>query len=202
MVIEAAICDGETYNKNGFTAQAERDYHLTETSDLTGCDSLVTLNLLVINPGETEREVTRNITVGQLPYNFYGDEYDENTAPGQYTGEVTVTSESGACSMTVKYTLNVGDIEPGTDNVTAPGELILTPNPVRVHETVMLHLDLTAAERDGLTVSVYGSTGALIKRFAPDSEPIVIDGLDAAGVYMVRVTDGLGQVYQGKIIVR
>ena len=202
MVIEAAICDGETYNKNGFTAQAERDYHLTETSDLTGCDSLVTLNLLVINPGETEREVTRNITVGQLPYNFYGDEYDENTAPGQYTGEVTVTSESGACSMTVKYTLNVGDIEPGTDNVTEPGELILTPNPVRVHETVMLHLDLTAAERDGLTVSVYGSTGALIERFAPDSEPIVIDGLDAAGVYMVRVTDGLGHVYQGKIIVR
>ena len=202
MVIEAAICDGETYNKNGFTAQAERDYHLTETSDLTGCDSLVTLNLLVINPGETEREVTRNITVGQLPYNFYGDEYDENTAPGQYTGEVTVTSESGACSMTVKYTLNVGDIEPGTDNVTAPGELILTPNPVRVHETVMLHLDLTAAERDGLTVSVYGSTGALIERFAPDSEPIVIDGLDAAGVYMVRVTDGLGHIYQGKIIVR
>ncbi len=195
MVIEAAICDGETYNKNGFTAQAERDYHLTETSDLTGCDSLVTLNLLVINPGETEREVTRNITVGQLPYNFYGDEYDENTAPGQYTGEVTVTSESGACSMTVKYTLNVGDIEPGTDNVTAPGELILTPNPVRVHETVMLHLDLTAAERDGLTVSVYGSTGALIERFAPDSEPIVIDGLDAAGVYMVRVTDGLGHIY-------
>ncbi len=200
-VIEAAICDGETYNANGFTVQAENTYPKTEVSRLTGCDSLVTLNLLVIRDGETEREVTRDITVDQLPYSFYGEEYDENTRPGTYTGQVNVTSESGSCSMTVNYTLNIGDPTDWNSTGTAE-ELVITPNPVRLHETVMLLLDLTAAAREGMTVSVYNSTGALVGRFTPDSEPIVIGGFDTAGVYMVRVVDGLGNVYQGKVIVR
>lgn len=94
-VIEAAICDGETYNQNGFAVVAENSYTKTLKSALGGCDSILTLNLMVINPGETEREITRNITVEQLPYSFYGKEYDENTEVGTYTGEVTVASGSG-----------------------------------------------------------------------------------------------------------
>ena len=79
---------------------------------------------------------------------------------------------------------------------------MLTPNPVRIHESVRVHLELTAAEREGLTVQVYSNSGALIRQYEPEGEPVTVDGLDAAGVYVVRIVDGLGNVYTGKIIVR
>ena len=68
-------------------------------------------------------------------------------------------------------------------------------------EAAFLPLE-TAAEREGLTVQVYSNSGALIRQYEPEDEPITVDGLDAAGVYVVRIVDGLGNVYTGKIIVR
>ena len=112
-----------------------------------------------------------------------------------------VTSVSGSCSMNVHLTLEVED-ETGIVPAREIKELALTPNPVRIHETVRVHIDLTPQRLAGLTVQVFNSTGALVQSLSPETEPIVINGLHTAGVYMVRVIDGLGDMYQGKIIVR
>lgn len=200
-VIEAAICSGETYDKNGFSVQAENSYVNNNVSSLSKCDSIVTLNLIVIENGETSRSVERKITTEQLPYEFYGNTYDKNTQAGTYTGKAIVTSESGACSMTVDYKLIV-ETGVGVDNVYASKPLVLTPNPINAGESVIVNAEFTAAELAGMVVEVYGSTGTLLQRFVPDSDPIAISGFNTSGIYVVRITDGRGAVYIEKVIVK
>ena len=201
VVVEDAICDGEIYNANGFIDITQEGTLTTPNRTQFGCDSLVTLNLIVIRDGETSRDVTRRITLDQLPYEFYGETFGTDTKPGTYERDVKVTSVSGSCSMNVHLTLEVED-ETGIIPAREIKELALTPNPVRIHETVKVHIDLTPQRLAGLTVQVFNSTGALVQSLSPETEPIVINGLHTAGVYMVRVIDGLGDMYQGKIIVR
>lgn len=202
-VIEAAICDGETYSNNGFTVVAEDQYHADKVSPITGCDSLVTLNLLVIKPGETTRTIERKITTAQLPYDFYGKVFDADTEEGRYTGRMTVTSESGECSIDIDYTIIVGEaVEPGYESAHYAGGLILTPNPLKAGEELTVTVVLTDAERKGLVVDVFDATGMLVQRFTPDTESIVVTGFNTAGVYVIRLTDGNGGIHIGKVIVR
>lgn len=200
-VIEGAICEDEEYNANGFN-NITKEGSLTTTNKTTlGCDSVVTLNLIVIREGDKERTVERKITEEQLPYEFYGNTYGKDTKPGTYTGEATVTSESGACSIKVRYTLYVGETT-GVDNVYAVNTLVFTPNPINAGETVTVEGDFSDEQLSGMVVDVYGTTGALAQRFYPDTTPITISGLNVSGVYVVRITDGIGEVYIGKIIVK
>lgn len=203
-VIEAAICDGERYTANGFNNITQEGSLTTPNkTQVCGCDSLVTLNLLVIGEGETTRTVERTITVNQLPYTFFSEIFGADTKAGDYTKNgVVVTSESGKCSMTVDLILHVDDGSGSSVDVVEVAELVLAPNPVRVGESIVVDIELTAAERNGLVVEVYNAAGAMVQRNIPDTNIIVIAGIDVEGVYVVRVIDGRGIVYYGKLIVK
>ena len=199
----AYFCAGTSYSDENFQGVTEEGTYTNPlTSTVGGCDSTVTITLIALG-GDTVR-VTDSITTEELPYTIDGTDitYEAGTEPGTYTDtvEISVSTEAGECSDVLIHTLVIDDVT--AFNAAEVKELMLTPNPVRVHESVMVHLDLTQAERKGLTVQVFSSTGSLMRQFTPDGEPITIDGLDAAGVYMVRIVDGLGKVYTGKVIVR
>ena len=188
----------EKYNKHGFTGVVGAGPHTLPLKSVDGCDSTVTLYLTILNGDTTYVEET--VTTDELPYEYMDLYYDETTEPGTYTDTLTVDGGEGGCESVIIHTLTVE--ETTWWQGTSRKELMLTPNPVRIHESVRVHLELTAAEREGLTVQVYSNSGALIRQYEPEGEPITVDGLDAAGVYVVRIVDGLGNVYTGKIIVR
>ena len=196
--IHDVLCEGEKYNKHGFTGVVGAGPHTLPLKSVDGCDSTVTLYLTILNGDTTYVEET--VTTDELPYEYMDLYYDETTEPGTYTDTLTVDGGEGGCESVIIHTLTVE--ETTWWQGTSRKELMLTPNPVRIHESVRVHLELTAAEREGLTVQVYSNSGALIRQYEPEGEPITVDGLDAAGVYVVRIVDGLGNVYTGKIIVR
>ena len=198
-VIDTAICLGETYEDETFVGgYGETGSYPVRRESVDGCDSTVTLNLIVIdpyNPVKVERSISRD----ELPYTFYGETFDANTPDGATTRTVTISNSR--CSGTVELTLYV-NVSDAVDNIRHTGLLTLTPNPVNAGEEVTVHLSLNAAQRDGLTVQVFSGTGAMVQSFAPGTEEIVIRGLYSSGVYIVRIIDGTGRTYQGKVIVR
>ena len=196
--IHDVLCEGEKYNKHGFTGVVGAGPHTLPLKSVDGCDSTVTLYLTILNGDTTYVEET--VTTDELPYEYMDLYYGEDTEPGTYTDTLTVDGGEGGCESVIIHTLTVE--ETTWWQGTSRKELMLTPNPVRIHESVRVHLELTAAEREGLTVQVYSNSGALIRQYEPEGEPVTVDGLDAAGVYVVRIVDGLGNVYTGKIIVR
>lgn len=203
-IIEAVICDGDQYHGDAAFDGLSRENQYTAklTSKVGGCDSTRTLNLLVIRDGE-ERTVKREISVLDLPYGFYGEEFGEQTEPGVYNRTVTVTADGGGCSATIHLELTVNDIDDGSGikNVKEISTLVLAPNPVGAGESVYLSMELTAQEREDLVVEVYDSKGMLVERFIPTTEPIIIS-VSNTGLHVVRVIDGKGNVRQGKLIVK
>jgi uncharacterized protein YceK len=195
-VVDTAICPGERYVGNGFTGGLDKTGSYSASYMENGCDASITLNLVVLDPNRPVR-FEHYITREQLPFEFFGKVFGTNTANGTYNELMTVNAEN--CSGEVELILNVGV---GLDNISKADRLMITPNPVNAGEDVFVHLELTPAQRNGLTVQVYTSAGTLVKSFMPEAEEIVIRDLYTSGVYMIRIVDGTGKAYQGKVIVR
>ena len=81
-------------------------------------------------------------------------------------------------------------------------EFTLYPNPVKRYGEVMLDGNFTEIEIKGMVVEVYNSLGQSVKTIRPVSMPVRIEGFDAAGVYIVRVTTSDNRVVYGKVIVK
>jgi hypothetical protein len=111
----------------------------------------------------------------------------------------TINVSTGECDDVIILTLTIDEFV-AVDNVTL-ANLTLVPNPVRVEEQLFVAGEFSAAERNGLIVSVYNAVGQKVYEVEPNNYPIVIDGLQHRGVYVVRVVTGTGDVRQGKIIV-
>ncbi len=73
-IINAVICEGETYTEYGFNASEEDEYRLSFRSD-SGCDSTLILYLKV-NPKYEFRD-TITTCLAALPYIWRGKEYTE-----------------------------------------------------------------------------------------------------------------------------
>ena len=181
-----------------FGELTESMYTTVTAKSSHGCDSVVTLHLAVIDDGFAE-DWTIEIEKSDLPYTVFGHEFPATLPEGTYTEVITVSADG--CEGTINLTLKVGETS-GNNTTYTIGDMILAPNPVKAGESVEVHLDLTDEEREGLTVRVYNNVGALIQSFRPEGDPITIDGLNVSGVYLVRVDDGKGRIYQGKIIVK
>jgi uncharacterized protein YegP (UPF0339 family) len=95
--LNAAICEGDAYLFDGTLITAAGTYTAVFTGE-NGCDSTVTLELLVLNPQNTAFEAT---ICDNDAYLFNGDTLD---APGTYTA--IFTGENG-CDSTVVLTLIV-----------------------------------------------------------------------------------------------
>ena len=189
------ICAGETFTGYGFNEVSRPGSYPLKLTSIQGCDSTITLNLTVLT-GDTAR-VEQTITTADLPYEYQGKVYPENTPAGVYVDTINVST--GECDDVIILTLTIDEFV-DVDNVTL-ANLTLVPNPVRVEEQLFVAGEFSAAERNGLIVSVYNAVGQKVYEVEPNNYPIVIDGLQHRGVYVVRVVTGTGDVRQGKIIV-
>lgn len=105
--ISAEICEGQVYIFNGNELTAAGEYTASYQS-INGCDSLVSLNLLVTDAFEIQ--LNENICEGES-FIFNGVELTE---AGEYSAELT---SSAGCDSIVNLTLTVSPIE--NDNINA-----------------------------------------------------------------------------------
>ena len=97
-------------------------------------------------------------------------------------------------------TLTIEQSKVGVDGV-AVFELAMVPNPVRVSEVLTVVGEFSEVERQGLIVTVLNAVGQKVYEDEPSTCPILIEGLQQRGVYIVRIVTGTGDVRQGKVIV-
>ena len=196
--INANICEGESYNLNGFTNKTETGVYTLPMTSVDGCDSTVTLNLKVLS-GDTI-EITKRITTEDLPYeneelNLY---YGVDTKAGTYKDVIAHKAEN--CEEVIIHTLIV-ELVNDLENIRTR-DLILIPNPVNANNTLFVEAEFTDEERDGMVVEVFNSIGQRVFVDTSVASTIMIDGLSERGVYIVRVITGTGSIYQGKVIVK
>ena len=189
------ICAGETFTGYGFNEVGRSGSYSLKLQSVGGCDSTITLNLTVLS-GDTTR-VEQTIKETDLPYEFQGKVYPVGTAVGVHVDTINVSTEN--CDNVIILTLTIEEVV-GVDNI-AIADLTMVPNPVRVAEELVVVGEFTELERQGLIVTVFNALGQKVYEAEPDIYPIVVDGLYQRGVYVVRVVTGLGEVYQGKVIV-
>jgi hypothetical protein len=188
----ANICYNDTLEFGTLMISESGEYQETFVTS-EGCDSIVTLHATVL----PDLRQTINATI------FEGEQYNDNgfvglTIGGTYT--LPLTSQDG-CDSTVTLVLKVIDpTEVALDNLKAT-DLTLVPNPVKVNNTLYINAEFTSEEAEGLVVEVFNAIGQLVYSENPTLYPIAIEGLAHRGVYMVRITTGGGQIYQGKVIV-
>ena len=188
------ICFGVTYQFGTQTITATGDY--TETfQTATGCDSIVTLHATVLPDYRT----TLNVTI------FEGETYSENgfiglKESGTYT--LPLKSKVGDCDSTITLNLKVIDpTEVAIGNVNSV-DLTLVPNPVELGNILFVNAEFTKEQTEGLLVEVFNAVGQKVYSDEPSVYPIEINGLSQRGVYLVRITTGNGNVYQGKVVVK
>lgn len=126
--VKDRVCQGEPYNKNGFTFTPEETAEagtLTKTqtvkSMVTGCDSIVTLTLTV-NPNpafeiETKaRTATIYVTVGTSPFKYVLDSkytYDSDVIENLSIGDHTIlVTDANTCASTGAFSIIPVPIEP------------------------------------------------------------------------------------------
>ncbi len=191
----AAICQGEVYDKGIFGGLRTAGEYTTPHGEeglktIHGCDSIVTLHLLVAQPTEDQTFVMYDsIGIDQLPYVLNDEEIlPEGTTVGVYTRSVMLNC--GEATLVI----NVG--WPQGINNTFVTSLALTPNPATVGQPVRVLGNFNNA-----SVEVVSATGALVYKAQNLIDPITIPGMPAAGVYFVRLMDG-NKVYQAKLVVK
>ena len=117
IVIDTAICEGQSFVSEGFNVNATGTYY-QRTQTAEGCDSIVTLHLTVNPIKKTNLEATI----------CEGESYTENNfdVAGTEVGEFTYTQNlqtSLGCDSTVTLTLTVNPIyNPVFDVVICEGE--------------------------------------------------------------------------------
>ena len=169
----------------------------TYTLNLTsqdGCDSTITLNLVVVESDTTYVEF--EITTEDLPYEYETIYYDEDTEPGTYIDTIVISKDN--VDYVIIHTLTIVLVD-AVENVQV-GQLTMLPNPLKSNQTLYITNEFTMEERNGLVVEVFDMLGQRVYADVPVVYPITVDGLSQSGVYVVRITTGTGDMYQGKIL--
>lgn len=108
--VSETICAGESFTFNGNSYNTQGSYPVPLNSAVTGCDSIVTLQLTVVQPLVTNLDI--EICTGQS-YTVGTQSFD---AAGSYT--VTLTAQSTGCDSIVNLDLSIADILIGTGSAT------------------------------------------------------------------------------------
>lgn len=187
-ISRAAICQGERYSKDNWTGLTVSGvYTNTNLKTVYGCDSTVTLHLMVAG---ADMMMQDSIAVDQLPYVLDGEELlPVGTAEGVYTKEVTLLCGKATLTITVGEPTGLHSVFANT--------LAIAPNPVSVGQDIKV----LGTFSSNAVVEVITTTGACIYRQENVQTPVIIPGLPIAGVYMVTITDN-EQVFQTKLIVK
>lgn len=192
--ITATIKDGEKYNENGFNGLSREGTYTLPLKSVDGCDSTLTLNLVVLKSDTTY--VEKEITTDELPYEYESLYFDENTAPGTYIDTISVTIDGVDYIIIHKLIITIAD---ALDDVMSQN-LVIVPNPLRANQTLYIINDFTAEERIGLFVEMFDISGRRVLFDEPRNYPIAVDYLNQSGIYVVRIVTGTGDVYTGKVL--
>ena len=194
--IDTMICKGSGYLFFDQTI-TESGVYTKELRSVEGCDSSITLNLMVIGGDTTYVEKT--ITTEDLPY-AYMDYlyYDLATQPGKYVDTIVV--EVDGCKDIIIHTLIV-ELSDAIDYATNK-DLVLVPNPVNANSVLFVEAEFTVEERRNMEVEVFNMVGQRVLVETSVSSSIAIEGLNEEGLYIVRIIAGNGKIYQGKVIVK
>ena len=179
--ISTEICAGESFDLAGTTYTQSGLYSHTLVSQLTGCDSIVTVNLRVLPPAHGELSHTATGS-----YEWYGTTYD---ASGDYVH--TLTTANG-CDSTVTLHLTIVDKPSGLrDN--ALETIALHPNPTTGE--LWVTVPSTSSGSAPSEVRVYNAGGQLVLR-QPTAEGRTRIDLSRlpAGVYIVRTANAAAKV--------
>ena len=132
-----------------------------------------------------------SVAVNQLPYVLNGQELlPDSTEQGIYTRPITLN-----CGEAIAV-INVGNaIDEGIHN-TFVNSLAIMPNPAAVGQPINVY-----GSYNNAMIEVIASTGALVYKAQNLNGSIVIPGIPAAGIYLVRLTEN-GKVYQAKLMVK
>lgn len=192
-LFEDYVCEGYEYIGFGFHVNAGvivSDTILSRTiTTLNGCDSIVELHIEFIPTSELDT------TVFILDGEYYDFGEQTLTKPGKYS-ETFVTALG--CDSIVNLTLEIGT---ELDNIYAL-PLTIAPNPVTSGQIAYINHEFTTEEQRGLYVEIVNSVGQVISSIIPTSYPIAVGGIDVSGLYYVRITTGVGDLYVGKLIVK
>ncbi|MDR1729243.1 MAG: gliding motility-associated C-terminal domain-containing protein [Prevotellaceae bacterium] len=101
---EHSICENRTYDFNGQLLNKTGVYTATVISEVTGCDSIVTL-YLTVNPVWNQSEYA-TICVSQLPYTWRDTTFAEGTTSSTF---VFNRATAGGCDSIVTFHLDVQD---------------------------------------------------------------------------------------------
>ncbi len=190
-LIRAAICQGDRYDEYPFHGLQDAGDWTSKLETAYGCDSIVTLHLMVATPNaETQTfELYDTISSDKLPYVLNGVELlPVGTERGAYTRTVSLGCGEATLVINVDNAEGVDDIYVNT--------LAVTPNPVSVGEAVRVLGQFSNAE-----VEVITATGAVAYKQQFTTGQITVPGIPVAGVYLVRLTDSKG-VYHAKLVVK
>lgn len=188
--IRAAICDGEVYNKGVFGGLTKPGDYPSMQKTVYGCDSIVTLHLLVATATEEQTFVLNDsVSPENLPYVLNDEEIlPVGTEEGVYTR--TINLNCGEATLVI----TVGN--PQGINNTFVNSLAVMPNPAQVGEPIRI-----LGTFDDATVEVTSATGALVYTAQNLINPITIPGMPVAGVYLIRLREN-DRIYQAKLMVK
>lgn len=183
-------CENKPIYYPGFAGEiVEKDTTLQNVSKTAaGCDSIT---ILVVKYHET---VETYDTV-YCTENVYTCENGE-TLLASGTCDSHGLTANGCDSIHHRYV----HFTTGIQNIRLQ-EMIISPNPVKVSMPAFADGEWTNDMMKGMTVEVMDVTGRSIYKRDVTERPIRIDGLGESGVYVIRIVDGNGKSYMGKLIV-
>ena len=182
-----SICQGDSYNDEVFSGLNKAGTYTQTVLNDYGCDSTITLHLLV---ADAKGAVYDTIRQTDLPYLYEGEVFlGENTKVGDYQHDVQ--SSCGQVTLFMHVYLETAIAN------TSVQTLHLTPNPAKVGEPVQIVSDIIS-DKD-YTISVFSSVGQLV--YHSRVPQIYLPGFTAAGIYTVRIVNAKA-VYQTKLLVQ
>lgn len=184
-------CEDKPIYFPGFAGtMVKADTVMYRTSKRSGCDcdSITRLEVTF------HKSVEGYDTVYCTENTYTCENGDVLTATG--TCDYVVETEFGCDSIHHRRVVFNSDVKNLTVN-----NLVITPNPVALSMPASVDGEWTDAMMDGMTVEVLDVTGRVLYRSTPTGRPVVISGIGANGIYVVRITDGNGKLYMGKLVV-
>lgn len=196
-----AVCIGHSYTDQTFQTLTEPGIYEQHNTSKNGCDSTVLLKLLI---GDLDNNFYDTITQDALPYLVNGMALlPIDAATGQYIRSINLPD---CGTSTVNITVIHSAVPPEDTTHTRLNELAyrpltITPNIVSVGESFMIVGSLTDAELHNLQLTIFNTAGMTIRQQTNLTQPLIIKGIDASGVYFIRLMAG-STSYVGMVIVK
>lgn len=214
--LDETICDGELYTVGDQTYGYTGTYMNTLSSLISGCDSVVTLNLTVIDingnavitndEGNGTGAINITVSNGTPPYSFeWSNGADTEDVDGLTAGTYTVlVGDANGCSTTFAYTVDNNS----TTNIFNPAlattfDATVHPNPVATNG--LLNVLISNDSRQIFSVKMYDSVGRIVleqrMNIKEGTEKLNLPAPQNSGLYFLKVTNERKETKSIKVMV-